>query len=81
MMDALVLAHAALMVAINAPREGVASVLRIELERATNAHEQFFTDLRETVRASATFQALSAGEQRRIEQAIFSVASTGTGDA
>ncbi len=81
MMDALVLAHAALMVAINAPREGVASVLRIELERATNAHEQFFTDRRETVRASATFHALGIDEQRRIERVIFSVAAAATDDA
>jgi len=41
-MDALVMARAALMIAINAPREDVAPAIRIELERATNANEQVF---------------------------------------
>ena len=80
-MDALVMARAALMIAINAPREDVAPAIRIELERATNANEQFFTDLRETVRATPTFAALSEKEQLRIERLVFSVAASVSGDA
>ncbi len=71
-MDALVMARAVLTIAINAPREDVAPAIRIELERATNANEQFFTNLRETVRSSPSFAALSEGEQSLIERVIFS---------
>lgn len=72
-MDALVMARAALTIAINAPREDVAPAIRIELERATNANEQFFTNLRETVRTSPSFEALPEREQRLIERVVFSV--------
>jgi Arc/MetJ family transcription regulator len=73
-MDALVVAHVALMIAINAPREFVAAVLRTELERMTNAHEQMFSELRELLRASPTFARLSIGEQLAIERAMLSCA-------
>lgn len=80
-MDALVMARTALMIAINTPREDVAPAIRIELERATNANEQFFTDLRETVRSSPSFEALSEREQLLIERIVFSVSSRLASDA
>jgi Arc/MetJ family transcription regulator len=79
-MDALVMARTALMIAINAPREDVAPAIRRELERATNANEQFFTDLRETVRSSPSFEALCRREQLLIERVIFSVEPQGAGE-
>lgn len=71
--DALVLAHANLLVGINAPREDLPPLIRTELERATNANEQLFTELREQARACATFNALPDADQNVIERVLFEV--------
>lgn len=72
-MDGLVLAHAAIVVGINAPREEVGPGLRAEVEWKTNEAERVFTDLREAVRRSPTFRTLSVGEQLAIERVLFTV--------
>lgn len=73
LMDALVMAHAALVVGINAPREHVAPALRAEVERATDGAERVFTGLREAVRLTPTFKALSKREQDEVERVVFTV--------
>lgn len=73
LIDALVWAHATLVVAINAPRENLPDEIRTELERTTNSNEQFFTDLREEVRVCATFNALGDADQIAIERVLFNV--------
>lgn len=73
LMDALVMAHAELVVGINSPREWVAPIIRDELERATDASERIFTELREKVRGCPAFVALTAAERAQIERCIFTV--------
>jgi hypothetical protein len=73
LMDGLVMAHAALVVGINAPREYVAPVMRDGLERTCDATERVFTGFREAVRACPTFQRVSDGERFAIEKIVFRV--------
>lgn len=73
LMDALVLAHAAFVIMLNAPREHIEPALRKEVERKTDETERIFTGLRESVRMTHTFKALSIGEQLAIERVVFTV--------
>lgn len=77
LIDALVLCRAALGVGINAPRHPLPAAVRVEVERTTDTTEQAFTGLREAVRASTTFRAVSIGEQIQIERVLFSVSQIG----
>ena len=74
LMDCLEMAPAALVPVFNLPRENLPPLIRTELERATSANEQFFTELRERVRACPTFQALRVENQLLIEWGVFKVA-------
>ncbi len=73
LMDGLVVMHAALVVGLNTNREGLDSVDRREVERATQEAEQQFTRLRERVRACPTFERISDGERFTIEHVAFKV--------
>lgn len=73
LLNSLVLGHLALVVLINTPREHVAPALRSDLERAANATEQLFSNLREAVRNCRTFVALHLSEKEAIERIIFNV--------
>ena len=76
LMDCLEMAHAALVPVFNLPRENLPPLIRTELERATSANEQFFTELRERVRACPTFQALHVEDQLLIKWGVFQVKPT-----
>lgn len=71
LLDGLVLAFAALTVAMNAPREAVAPIIRYELEKVTDQTERVFMSFRDAVRESPTFRALSLGERLVISQVVF----------
>lgn len=73
LLDGLVLAHAGLVVGMNAPRTGVPAALRADLEQKTNHAEMIFTELRERVRASATFTSRPEHERNEIERTLFAV--------
>jgi hypothetical protein len=73
MLDALVLAHAALVFAMNMPRSHLPPWLRTEIERATNGNEDLFTELRNEVEACATFEQLGDEEQGRVRRVLFDV--------
>ena len=45
---------------------------RAEIEKVTTSIERAFIDSREAVRGCQTFKALCAGDQRRIENVLFS---------
>jgi len=79
LMDGLLFAYAALTVAINSPRAGVAPAILRELERATNASEQYFTGLRQQVRCCDTFVMLMRAERAQIEKAVFVVRHPSSG--
>jgi hypothetical protein len=76
LMDALIFAYAALTYFINAPRLHIRDAVRRQLERDTTAREQFFTELREKVRASPTFAGLEETDRTKIERLIFEVLAT-----
>lgn len=75
LLDALVLAHAGLVIGLNAPRTGVPPDLRADLERKTNTAEFIFADLRKCVEECETFIALSPGDQQHLRAALFQVAA------
>ncbi len=79
LLDGLVMAHAALVVGINTPRENVAPVIRHELEKTADSVERLFTDLREAVRDCPTFQRVSGGERFAIEKMALQVRMPGSG--
>jgi hypothetical protein len=70
-LDSLVMAHAALVVAMNASRSNIPSELRTEIERITNASEQMFTKLRGFVRECDTYKALPQNLQEEIRRVLF----------
>ena len=73
LMDGLVMAHVAVVVGLNTPRDGLVSDDRFEVERACNFAEQKFSELREAVRTCPTFRALIAAERAQIERDVFEV--------
>ncbi len=73
LLDGLIIAHAALVIGMNVPRECCVPVVRRELERVTDESERAFTRLRETVRACPTFKVLIAAERTQIERDVFDV--------
>lgn len=73
LLDNLVMAHAAFVIMVNAPREHVEPVVRAEVERKTNETEIIFTGLREAVRLTPAFKALSKREQDEIDRVVFTV--------
>jgi hypothetical protein len=75
LLDGLIIAHAALVIGMNVPRQICAPDVRGELERATDRSERAFTKLREIVRACPTFQNLIAAERAEIERDVFTVLS------
>lgn len=72
-MDALVLAHAALVVGLNTPRKGESLEDREELERLTDVSEALFTELRSSVRRCTTFAAVPCDERAQIVRLLFEV--------
>lgn len=73
LLDALALARAAFLVGVGAPRDRDGGDAQAFLERATDAMERRFTQLRERVRKSTSFQIQTAQEQARMEASLFSV--------
>lgn len=69
-MDMLLCMHAAVTLAIQAPRNPV-NPIGPELERVTFDVEQAFTTARELVRECPTFRGLCEGERKRIEATLF----------
>lgn len=67
-MDGLVMAHAALVVGMNTPRDGLNRASRAALERECIEAEQVFTQLREAVRACPSYAKASDGERCAIEK-------------
>jgi len=75
LMDNLVMARIALLIALNMNRERLPPEIRDRIERTTNATEQLYTRLREAVRASPTFRILSVADQQPILDGVFAVCS------
>jgi hypothetical protein len=73
LLDALALARAALLLGMGAPRDREGGDAQAFLEKATDAIERRFTELRERVRGSSSFQIQTAEEQAQIEAALFHV--------
>lgn len=73
LLDALALARAALLLGMGAPRDREGGDAQAFLEKATDAMERRFTQLRERVRESTSFQIQTAEEQARMEAALFTV--------
>jgi hypothetical protein len=73
LMDSLVMAHAAIVVGMNAPRTGVVAEVRDPLEKVTDGAERLFTQLRELMRTSPAFQRVSVDERCLIEKVLFHV--------
>ena len=71
LLDALALARAALLLGMGTPRDPNGGEAQALLEKATDAIERRFTELRERVRRSTTFQLLARDEQTQIESALF----------
>lgn len=73
LMDGLVMTHAALVVAMNTPREGLSAEDRRKLEQVAMQAEQEFTRFRVGVQASPTYQRVSEGERWAIETTLCQV--------
>jgi len=73
LLDLLVITRAALLPIMNTPRDYVPPVIRDGVEKTTDATERVFTELREAVRACATFQRISDDERCAIEKVAFQV--------
>lgn len=73
LLDSLALARAALLLGMGTPRDREGGDAQAFLEKATDAIERRFTELRERVRESTSFQIQTTEEQGRIEAALFNV--------
>lgn len=73
LLDALVLAHAGLVIGLNAPRAGVPPELRADLERKTNTAEFIYADLRRCVEESETFLLLAPEDREYLRASLFHV--------
>ncbi len=73
MMDALVLAHAALTAGINLPREALAPEGIDGVERAIDALERRFMQVRQAFAETPSFQMLVKDDKQRIIDALFAV--------
>lgn len=73
LMDNLVMARVALLLALNLRRDGLPPEIRARIERMTDATELLYTRLREAVRASASFQALPGRDQVAVRLGVFTV--------
>lgn len=73
LLDALALARAALLLGMGTPRDQDGGEAQAFLEKATDAIERRFTELRERVRESKSFQIQTVEEQARIEAALFTI--------
>lgn len=75
LLDNLVMARVALLIALNMKRDRLPQEIRDRIERTTNATEQLYTKLRETVRATPAFQSLTPAEREPILRGAFEVCS------
>lgn len=75
LMDNLVMARVALLIALNMNRDRLPQEIRDRIERTTNATEQLYTKLRETVRATPAFQSLPVADRQPILAGVFAVCS------
>jgi hypothetical protein len=73
LLDNLVMARVALLLALNMKRDRLPPEIRDRIERTTFATEQLFTRLREAVRESPAFQGLSAADQLPVLRGVFEV--------
>lgn len=75
-MDALILTRTELLQSLERPREDLSAEVRSGLERRSDSIERLFTELRERVRQSAAFAALSAADRERVERDAFEIGKT-----
>jgi hypothetical protein len=73
LLDALPLARAALLLGMGTLRDRDGGDAQAFREKATDAVKRRFTELRERVRESTSFQIQTSEEQARIEAALFNV--------
>ncbi len=73
LMDNLVMARVALLLALNLQRDGLPPEIRDRIERTTDATELLYTRLREAVRASVSFQVLPDRDQLPVRRGVFTV--------
>lgn len=72
-LDALVMAHAALVIGLNTPRQGLDAEERNELERATETAEQEFSRMRDIVRDCPAYRRISEEERAALEALICTI--------
>lgn len=77
LMDALVLAHHALLENIRIPRQFLSPNLRPDVEKTTDAIEGLYTVLRASVQGGGAFSQVNDAEQARMERTLFSVEAPG----
>lgn len=73
MMDALVIAHAALTAGINVPRAALAPEGADSVERAIDGLERRYMQVRQALSETMSFQVLAKEDQQRIVDALFVV--------
>jgi hypothetical protein len=69
-LDALVVARAALVIGVSQPRHTLSKDERMALERATDAREREFSELRDLVRQSPAFASMSPVEREKLSRVI-----------
>lgn len=76
LLDSLALARAALLLGMRTPRDPEGGDAQAYLEKATDAVERRFTEMRERVRESTSFQIQTTEAQARIEAVLFDIGET-----